>query len=273
MSHATSCCGISATEMAKRLREPFLWVCAKRSKELFDGGRPVGSRPTRRACSGCSRSGAPGKVWMHRDAEAGRLWHHVYGALSAGRPEMLGAMTARAEAQVMRLACLTPSEIGSLVVAFCHILRAVSRCGGIASTRPAHLFAWQLGDPTADEIPRALLAVWPASLTRREILHDVFQRKTAAGEITSTLALLADCRLARSEQDRSGGGRPAERWFACQGHDHDDHDDRRWRGGAGKVVKVVKVVDATERRSRTPMATSCRDLVRASRGGPAIRRP
>jgi hypothetical protein len=43
---------------------------------------------------------------LSRDAAAGSLWGRIYGRLSAGRPGMLGAMTARAEAQVMRLACL-----------------------------------------------------------------------------------------------------------------------------------------------------------------------
>ncbi len=43
---------------------------------------------------------------MRRDQEAREVWHAVYEELSEGKPGLLGAMIARAEAQVMRLACI-----------------------------------------------------------------------------------------------------------------------------------------------------------------------
>jgi hypothetical protein len=43
---------------------------------------------------------------MRRDKEAEQLWCHIYAALWEGKPGLLGTITARAEAQVMRLACI-----------------------------------------------------------------------------------------------------------------------------------------------------------------------
>ena len=43
---------------------------------------------------------------LHRVRDAQQLWYDVYPALSDGRPGLLGSMTGRAEAQVMRLACV-----------------------------------------------------------------------------------------------------------------------------------------------------------------------
>ncbi len=41
---------------------------------------------------------------IERDEEARDLWHGIYDDLSAGTPGLVGALTGRAEAQVMRLA-------------------------------------------------------------------------------------------------------------------------------------------------------------------------
>jgi hypothetical protein len=43
---------------------------------------------------------------MHRDEEAREMWRRIYPALSEGGAGLIGAVTSRAEAQVMRLACL-----------------------------------------------------------------------------------------------------------------------------------------------------------------------
>jgi len=42
---------------------------------------------------------------LRRDDEARQLWHQEYPRLSEGLPGLLGTTVARAEAQVMRLAC------------------------------------------------------------------------------------------------------------------------------------------------------------------------
>ena len=105
-----------------------------------------------------------------------RLWHQVYGRLSAGRPGMLGAMTNRAEAQVMRLACLYAVGDMSYVVRPEH-LRAALAVWRYCLQSAAYLFGDRLGDPVADEILTALKGACPASLTRSHITRDLLGRQ------------------------------------------------------------------------------------------------
>ena len=231
---------LDATECANGFGNRFLWICACRSKLLPDGGDAVDLEPhigrIRAAVNHARQVGE-----LRRDPPASDLWYREYPRLSAGRPGLLGAMTARAEAQVMRLACLYALLDRSLVVGRPH-LQAALEVWRYCFESASHIFGSSLGDPTADDILRALKAS-PDGLTRRDLLHGVFDRNKPAHQITRALALLTECHLARHEEDRSGGGRPAERWFACQGDDHNDQYDQSSVATPGKVVKVVKVVE------------------------------
>jgi hypothetical protein len=95
------------TEVASGLANRFLWVCVRRSKILPFGGNLDASDFGRSV------------VRLHAAKEWGRderelvfsvaardAWSRVYPDLSAGRPGLLGAVLARAEAQVLRLAIL-----------------------------------------------------------------------------------------------------------------------------------------------------------------------
>ena len=85
----------------------FLWVCVARSKALPDGGNLCDEdlEPIRVHIRAVIQFAATaGKIDRHSDAR--KLWHEVYSKLSADRFGLLGSMTARAEAQVMRLSVL-----------------------------------------------------------------------------------------------------------------------------------------------------------------------
>jgi hypothetical protein len=202
---------LEATETANGFGNRHLFCCARRSKELPDGGQPVeldGCLERLRHAVDHGRQAGE----LRRDAEAGQYWREVYGKLSAGRPGMLGAITARAEAQVMRLACLYAIGDLSYVVRVAH-LRAALELWRYCYQSAAYLFGDRLGDPTADEIVNALRKAWPESMTRSEISRNLLGRNKPAHQIDRALALLEEHRLARHEEDRSGAGRPAERWF------------------------------------------------------------
>jgi hypothetical protein len=162
---------------------------------------------------------------LRRDAQARHLWHRVYSRLSAGHPGMFGAMTARAEAQVMRLAVLYAVGDMSYVVTPAH-LRAGLEVWRYCRDSARYLFGDRLGDATADEILRALRQAYPDSLTRSEITRDLFHRNKPASEISRALDLLDRHHLAESEQDRTGDGRPTERWCSVpQTYDINELDD------------------------------------------------
>jgi hypothetical protein len=232
---------LNATECANGFGNRFLWACARRSRELPDGGEAVDLEPYGERIR-LAVDHARQVTQLRRDADASCLWHRAYGPLSAGRPGLLGAMTGRAEAQVMRLACLYALGDRSYVVGLSH-LQAALEVWRYCFASAKFIFGSRLGDPTADEILRALRQAWPASLAKKDILHDVFSRNRSAAEINRALGLLLDCGLARFEEDRSGPGRPAERWFASQQTDDlNDFNDLSTDIEPANGTKVVKVV-------------------------------
>jgi hypothetical protein len=161
---------------------------------------------------------------LRRDAAAGDLWRQIYGKLSAGRPGMLGAITAGAEAQVMRLACLYAVEDMSYVVGLPH-LQAALEVWRFCFDSAAYVFGDSLGDPMADEILRALRTAGSEGLSRSEILRDVFTRNRAASQVSRALAVLTEAHLVRRAIDAETGGRAAERCFATEVDDINDIDD------------------------------------------------
>jgi hypothetical protein len=113
----------------------------------------------------------------------------------------------------------------------------------------AYIFGDRLGDPPADEILAALRDAAPESLTRKEIMHDVFHRNRSAAEISRALAVLLECRLARREEDRSGEGRPAERWFAEELRPYDLNDLSAEKGRLGRKVVTHDTAEDTDAES------------------------
>src|SRR5262249_49075259 len=202
---------LSTTEMANGFGNRHLWVCVQRSKSLPDGGtvrngelEPL-QRQLAEALAFASQCGA-----MRRDEEAREVWHEVYGELSEGRPGLAGRLVARAEADVMRLACLYSVLGRSADVRAEHLLAALALWQYVEQS-VRYVFGDALGDPVADELLRLLRAA-PDGMTRWEMTN-AFGRHQSAERIGRALALLARHRLARFET-RQTGGRPEERWHA-----------------------------------------------------------
>src|SRR5262245_27012822 len=105
MERFTSC--LDNTEVANGFANRFIWICADRARMLPDGGAIETvdfSGLTKRLADAMDFARRAGE--LSRDADARKLWHRVYPQLSEGSPGLLGAMLARAEAHVMRLACV-----------------------------------------------------------------------------------------------------------------------------------------------------------------------
>ena len=113
------------TECGNGFANRFLWACVKRSKVLPEGGKVVDL--SKLAESVIKSIGFSKNILeMKRDDEARTLWKQVYAELSEGKPGLLGAVTARAEAQVMRLACLYAILDFSEVIKLEHLLAGLS---------------------------------------------------------------------------------------------------------------------------------------------------
>lgn len=147
---------------------------------------------------------------LKRDDEARAIWFELYADLSEGKPGMLGAVTSRAEAQVMRLSCIYALLDCSPIIRASH-LRAALAVWKYCEASAAFVFGDALGDSIADEILHTLRSR-TEGITRHEI-RDHFQRHKSSAQIGVALNLLAEHGLARYKKEDSGG-RPTERWFA-----------------------------------------------------------
>ena len=127
---------------------------------------------------------------------------------------MLGAVTARAEAQTMRLACLYALLDSSPVIKLAHLDAALA-LWDFCERSAAHIFGSSLGHRMADTLLAELRQVPNVGLTRTEMIHEVFGSNKSAAKIAEALQLLHDNGLAhrKDDLDPETGHATAERWF------------------------------------------------------------
>jgi hypothetical protein len=143
-----------------------------------------------------------------RDQAARNIWRKIYPELSEGRPGLLGAMTSRAEAHVMRLSALYALLDGSSIVTDTHVNAALA-LWTYCEDSARFIFGDALGAPLADDI-RDLLRANPDGLTNTEISHH-FQRNKSSAQLRSALHLLQEHGYVTMEELKTGG-RTATVW-------------------------------------------------------------
>jgi hypothetical protein len=197
--------------MANGYGNRHLWVCADRSKLLPDGGQvDAGAWEALRQELVEALAFARSAGEVTRDEEARALWHEVYGPLSEGRPGLAGALLARAEAHVMRLAMIYALLARSPLIRAEHLMAAVALWDYVERS-VYFVFGDRLGDPLADDLLQ-LLRASPGGLTRND-MRTYLGGHQSSERIGRALGLLLQHGLARCERQETGG-RPAERWFA-----------------------------------------------------------
>jgi hypothetical protein len=200
------------TEVANGLGNRFLWVSARRSKLLPEGGSLendvlVGLAERLRLATAF----AFGAGEIKRDEGARAFWREIYPELSRGHRGMFGALTSRAEAQTMRLAMIYALLDQSRFIERVH-LEAALALWSYCERSCMYIFGDALGDALADQALYALRA-HRTGLTRTE-LRDLFGRHQHAEGIGRALAVLQDSGLATRIVEHTNG-RPAERWMAA----------------------------------------------------------
>lgn len=206
---------LDRTEVANGFANRFLWVAARRSKLLPDGGSLADANlafvhdQLKRVITSARQLQR-----FERDPNARSLWHEVYGPLSDGKPGLFGAVVSRAEAQVTRLSLLYALLDESPVVTRVH-LEAALAIWRYSEDSARYIFGDSLGDPVADTVLRALRET-PAGLTRNEI-REMFGRNRPAEQISRALRSLQDANLVHFSMEPTDG-RPAERWIAGPGY-------------------------------------------------------
>lgn len=203
---------LSETEAANGFANRFLWLWVHRSKLLPDGAEVPEEAyhrivpKLRAAIEFASSVGA-----VQRSKEAAEAWRRVYPALTEVRPGLFGAVTSRAEAQVLRLGLLYALLDRSPVIRLAH-LRASLALWEYAEASARYIFGDATGDAIADEILEALRQS-PDGLTRTQV-RDIFQRNVPGHRIDRAIATLLELGLVEQRQEAGQRGRPATKLVA-----------------------------------------------------------
>jgi hypothetical protein len=145
---------------------------------------------------------------MKKNDRSKKIWNEIYPKLSAGKPGLLGAVISRAEAQVMRLACIYAILDESNLIREEHLFAALA-LWDYSEASARYIFGDATGDWIADRILQALRRS-TSGLSRTEI-SNLFSRNISGEKIDSALSFLENLnRISKVRED--SGGRPLERW-------------------------------------------------------------
>ena len=198
----------------------FLWLCARRSKFLPEGGEmhTVDFAPTLCRLAGVvdfargERDSADG-ILVARARDASALWQEVYPRLNADRLGAAGQAITRAAALTMRLAVIYALLDASALVRAVH-LRAALALWDYCERSARFIFGDDAGShPGLKRLLQALREAGAAGLTTTQIRRQVFQGHLKAEKLRGLLARLVRVGLIRSETvRREGGGPPSSVW-------------------------------------------------------------
>ncbi len=199
------------TEIANGFGNRFLWANVKRSKSLPDGGNLNKNEliELKQRLSEAVKFGKQPQE-LKRNEDARLLWHDVYQELSEGKPGLTGALLARSEAQVMRLASIyalldcydeiTPEHLSAALAIWAYCEESVQ-----------YIFENKIGNPVADLILKRISEAGKEGVTRTDI-NNYFSRNKTSAQINQALNYLETNELIVCDKS-SGNGRPVERWI------------------------------------------------------------
>jgi hypothetical protein len=203
---------LTRTDSCNGFANRLLITCCRRSQRLPFGGQQVDLGPLAGTIADrLAWAAAQGHRRILWTDAARELWIPTYDRLGEERGGLLGAITSRAEAHCLRLALIYAMLDRSAYIERHHLEAALAvwdHCDASAT----YVFGDAIGDPTADEILRALRSARPNGLTRLD-LNNLFSRHRTAAEIGRALGVLLNLRKARMDRTRTAG-RPVETWFA-----------------------------------------------------------
>jgi len=200
------------TEAANGFANRFLWLLVKRSKILPFGGVPDEDAleslavRMRHFIEWAGRQG-DGRLEWSEDGRA--AWAAVYGDLSGEIPGMAGALLARAEAQVLRLAGLYAVLDCSRKVTAEHLGAALA-VWEYCEDSSTGIFGGRFGDPVADALLSAL-RLRPEGMTKTELSSELGRNASAARLDGALGLLLRSNRVQMHKREAQGGkGKPAQ---------------------------------------------------------------
>ncbi len=180
---------LRSTEQANGFGNRFLWVCVKRSRLLPFGGDIEESELIKLA------NKVKDALWFARDCEligfsedAKELWISVYPELSREIPGLIGSITGRAEAYVLRLSLIYALLDHSKLIEIAHLMAALA-VWRYADDSARYIFHDKTGSNDADKIV-GTLRKYGGRLSRTDLSEKAFNRNKRAEEIEAALDIL-----------------------------------------------------------------------------------
>ena len=203
---------LASTDMANGFANRMNFILVRRSKLLPHGGHPDPDE-LKNVANEVAQSiqrvqHIPDRI--RRSDGFRTMWERAYPELTRDRPGLLGAVLARAEAQVLRFALIYALLEASWGLQG-HHLRAALAVWTYIERSAEIIFGQLLGDPVADDLLEALRRA-PRGLTRTDI-NRLLGGHRSSGTIGASLTLLEREGLAHVVTEATPG-RPIERWFA-----------------------------------------------------------
>ena len=187
------CEKLTQNDVSNGLANRFLWICVRRSKLLPRGGRirTVDFTKLHQAiqwAAEAARLAYDDGVPLMLDREAGDIWDSQYAKLTAGRDDTVGEVTSRAEAIVMRLACIYAVLDGSRYIQAVHLNASLALWD--YSTRCAELiFGSSVSNPSERKILEALRRT-PEGLNRTSLNRRAFSGHMDSDELSKLIVKL-----------------------------------------------------------------------------------
>jgi hypothetical protein len=178
---------LTQTDMANGFANRFLWFSVKRSK-LIPTGKGVPSellQPIREKLQ-ASVQFAREVDEMQRDEATERLWADIYPKISEGKPGLVGGITSRAEAQILRLSMIYALMDRSATIREEH-LKAALALWYRSEESVECIFAGYTGDGSVDALAKVLKAV--GKITRTQI-YRYFGGNVHKSEVNRIIAVL-----------------------------------------------------------------------------------
>lgn len=197
---------LSAVEAANGFGNRFLFVCARRPRLLPSGGN-LDEREVAQLGAQVAETlkHAAGVQRLYRKPDADEAWAHLYRELAGDEPGgIVGALVARAEAQVLRLSVAYALTDASRYITLDH-LQAAHALWRYCRDSVAHIFGDSLGDPQADKV-LAVLAQAAGVMTRTD-LSKALSGHLSGRRLDRVIELL-EGRGRLTQTSVSTGGRP-----------------------------------------------------------------
>jgi uncharacterized protein DUF3987 len=173
----------------------FLWVAAKRSQCLPQGGKldPVVLNDFITKLKSSLLTARKIET-MTRSPEANEYWNSIYPTLTSANLGMLGATTNRAAPQVVRISMILALTDGSATITLPHLQAALALWNHCFQSA-CKLFGHRVANPYAQKILNKLKER-PEDMTRTEISVEVFGRNLSAQLLGLALQELLDQQVA-----------------------------------------------------------------------------